>query len=154
MYAAMAPSRSLYAALTLLIAIPLSVFLFFSPKQSQSAAAVDTISTVAGEVRSLTMAGGSEIQLSENTQLSRRISDEQQRSRLVGGEATFVVMEDPLRPFWVQAGDFRLRAGTSAFRMTLLDKQLTVQVLEGSVRAQWAGDAQTLTAGERIQINL
>ncbi|MDF1764677.1 MAG: FecR domain-containing protein [Oleibacter sp.] len=154
MSAALGPSRSLYAAIALLIAIPLFVFLFLSPKQGETSAGMDSISTAAGEVRSIAIEGGSKIQLSENSQISLRISDDQQRVRLVTGEATFVVMEDPLRPFWVQAGDFRLRAATSAFRMTLLDKQLTLQVLEGSVRAQWTGNAQTLTAGERILIDL
>ena len=147
-------SRSLLTAVALLVMIPLTAFVFFGPEQTSTPVVVDNVSTNIGETRSIAMPSGSEVRLSENTRLSRRVSDDQQRLRLIEGEATFIVMEDPARPFWVQAGAFRLRAATSAFHMTLRDKQLTLQVVKGSVRAQWAGAAQVFTAGERLEISL
>lgn len=154
MSAALGPSRSLLTAIVLLVGIPMVVFLFFSPDQMTNQVTVDSFSTTQGESRSLVMAGGSEITLNENSELSQRISDDQQRLRLVKGSATFLVIENSAKPFWVQVGSFRLRAYTSAFRMTLQENQLTLQVMEGSVRGQWAGAAQTFTAGERLEINL
>lgn len=147
-------SRSLLTAVALLVMTPLTAFIFFGPEQTSAPVVVDNISTAVGETRSITMLGGSEVRVSESTKLTSRISDDQQRLRLIEGEATFIVMEDSARPFWVQAGAFRLRAGTSAFHMTLHEKQLTLQIIEGSVRAQWAGEAQILTAGERLEIDL
>lgn len=148
------PSRSLFTAMAMLVAIPLMAFLFFSPEKNTSTIEANNISTAIGETRSITMLGGSEVRVSESTKLTSRISDDQQRLRLIEGEATFIVMDDPARPFWVQAGAFRLRAATSAFHMTLHEKQLTLQIIEGSVRAQWAGEAQTMVAGERLEIDL
>ena len=154
MSAALGPSRSLITAIVLLVGIPMVVFLFFSPDQMTSQVTVDSFSTTQGEPRLVVMAGGSEITLSENSELSQRISDDQQRLRLVKGSATFLVIENSAQPFWVQVGSFRLRAYTSAFRMTLKESQLTLQVMDGSVRGHWAGAAQTFTAGERLEISL
>lgn len=147
-------SRSLLTAVAMLVMIPLTAFIFFGPEQTSTPVVVDDFSTAIGETRSIAMPGSSEVRLSESSRLTSRISEDQQRLRLIEGEATFIVMEDLARPFWVQAGAFRLRAATSAFHMTLRDKQLTLQVVEGSVRAQWAGAAQVFTAGERLEISL
>ena len=92
MSAALGPSRSLLTAIVLLVGIPMVVFLFFSPDQMTSQVTVDSFSTTQGETRLVVMAGGSEVTLSENSELSQRISDDQQRLRLVKGSATFLVL--------------------------------------------------------------
>lgn len=152
--ASLGSSRSLLVAIALLVIIPLAAFVFFSPAKMASPVMVESIATGVGETRVITMPGGSEVRLYENSQLSQRISEEQLRLRLEKGKATFVVMEDSARPFWVLAGAFRLRASTSAFQVSVLENQLILDVFEGRVRAQWAGAAQTFTAGERLEISL
>jgi len=83
-----------------------------------------------------------------------RYSAEQRRVQLLRGEVLFIIAPEATRPFWAQAGTLRLRADASAFSLNMGDGVVTLEVLEGSVRAQSGGGVQTLNAGERVELAL
>ncbi len=89
--------------------------------------------TIAGERRAITLPDNSRIFLDESSRVSvsylRRFRDLQ----LLQGQAEFDVATDPLRPFSVAAAGRRVIATGTLFNVDLLDNQLLVSLLEGSV---------------------
>jgi len=145
--------RLLLLALVLLVGIPALVFFFLAPQHNEQAADVQTYATGAQEIRTFRLPDGSEIRLQENSTVAVRYGQDQRRIQLTGGAVTVIVAPDP-RAFWAQAGTLRLRADTSAFSLRLNHESVVIQVLEGEVRAQAAGDVQTLRAGERVVLSV
>ncbi len=146
--------RMLFAALLLLVGVPALVFLFLAPTQNEQAANVETYSTATAEQRALRLDDGSELRLQENSSVAVRYNAEQRRVQLLRGEVLFIIAPETTRPFWAQAGTLRLRADASAFSLNMGDGVVTLEVLEGSVRAQSGGGVQTLNAGERVELAL
>jgi transmembrane sensor len=89
--------------------------------------------TAIGEQAAVGLPDGSSFDLNTN---SRVWVDYSKRARVVyleRGEAFFKVAHDPLRPFWVHAGDRRVRAVGTAFNVYLRPRGAEVTVREGTV---------------------
>jgi transmembrane sensor len=105
--------------------------------------------TALGERVTLSLPDGSSLHL--NSDSSVRV-DYSLRSRVVHlerGEAFFEVAHNVNRPFWVLAGDARVRAVGTAFGVYRHGKGVEVTVHEGTVKL---GSA-LLTAGEQAQLD-
>lgn len=105
--------------------------------------------TAPGERATLSLPDGSSLQLNSD---SRVHVDYSLRSRVVHlerGEAFFTVAHNVNRPFWVTAGDTRVRAVGTAFGVYRNGKGVEVTVHEGTVKL---GSA-LLTAGEQAQLD-
>lgn len=91
------------------------------------------VETGPGELRTITLADGSTIELSGGSEISLDISNSERRVELTSGYALFDVMHDAQRPFVVHTprGDIRV-LGTS-FVIRVNDTQVRTTVLRGSV---------------------
>ena len=93
-----------------------------------------TFATEVGERRVLALDEGSVVTLNTDTRLSLRFSDDQRLVLLDGGEASFDVAKDTLRPFVVKAGEAKVVAVGTAFDVRWVDGALDVTLAEGEVR--------------------
>lgn len=109
----------------------------------------ERIATDIGEIRQLPMADGSTTVLNTATRIDLRLDPERRRVALRRGEALFRVARDPARPFVVEAGDVRVTAIGTAFRVRREAAGVDVLVLEGVVEVVDAGRPRVrLLAGE------
>jgi transmembrane sensor len=121
------------------------------------------VETAPGELRTITLADGSTIELSGGSEASLRVTDRERRVELTAGYALFDVAHDPARPFVVHTprGDIRV-LGTS-FVIRVSETQVRTTVLRGSVSgaAQRTGllsalgprEAVTAAANQEIVLN-
>jgi transmembrane sensor len=118
------------------------------------------VETAPGELRTITLADGSTIELSGGSEASLQVTDHERRVDLASGYALFDVTHDPERPFVVHTprGDIRV-LGTS-FVIRVSETQVRTTVLRGSVSGAPArtgllsvlgtGDPVTAAANEEI----
>lgn len=92
-----------------------------------------TYSTGIGELRSLTLADGSTIQLNARSKLRVRFSEHQRQIELIRGQALFLVAKHPDRPFIVVSNDTRVRAVGTQFDVNQKTRGTIVTVIEGKV---------------------
>ncbi len=106
--------------------------------------------TAIGEVRGITLADGSRVDLNTDSAISVSYTPAERRIRLLRGEAFFEVVRNPERPFVVDDASLRARAlGTrysvrAAFGETLGD----VRVEQGQVQVTGGGNDVVLEAGD------
>jgi transmembrane sensor len=93
-----------------------------------------SIATELGELKTATLADGSELRLGPNTLLKFDIGDAQRTVVLVRGEAYFKVAKDAARPFIVEAKTYAVRAVGTEFAVSHRKDELLVTVSEGLVR--------------------
>lgn len=94
----------------------------------------DEFQTQRGEIRRLQLADGTVVTLNTATKVTVKYTTDHRHIQLVEGEALFDVAKNPLRPFYVDAGDIRVRAvGTSFTVRKLLGASTQVLVSEGIV---------------------
>jgi transmembrane sensor len=115
------------------------------------------------------LADGTTVRLNAGSEIAEQFTGVERRVRLVRGEAHFLVVKDPARPFVVSAGALCVRAVGTAFNVNLQTAQVEVLVTEGRVEVaaslERAGDkagndATTaagtslaeLEAGERLRV--
>lgn len=113
--------------------------------------------TTTGEQRSILLADGSTVLLDAESDLRVHYDEYQRRLVLRRGQAQFNVSRDPLRPFTVTAGDGRVTALGTAFQVRLIERALTVTLLEGSISVDaptpsGAVRSETLEAGEQLRV--
>jgi len=91
------------------------------------------VETAPGELRTITLADGSTIELGAGSQVSLEVTDAERRVELTSGYALFDVTHDAERPFVVHTprGDIRV-LGTS-FVIRVGEDQVRTTVLRGSV---------------------
>ncbi len=89
--------------------------------------------TAPGERSTIRLADGSEVVLNSATRLEARLGETRRELSLVQGEAIFTVANDPTRPFFVTAGDGRVRALGTRFQVRHESKRVTVTLLEGRI---------------------
>ena len=90
--------------------------------------------SVRGEVRRLPLADGTVLTLNTATKVTVSYSNARRDIQLVTGEALFEVAKNPIRPFYVDAGDVQVRAvGTKFFVRKLSGAPTLVLVSEGIV---------------------
>jgi transmembrane sensor len=87
-----------------------------------------------GEQRDVLLADGSRVTLNTATSLTVRYSKSSRHIDLERGEALFKVKHDASRPFDVAAGETLTRAVGTEFNVDLRPSQVTITVLDGTVR--------------------
>ena len=108
--------------------------------------------TAVGEVRTVTLADGSIVQLNTDTALSVSITEHGRRLTLHRGEAFFTVALDAARPFEVEAGRGTIRALGTAFNVRTGSDRTTVTVTEHSIRIRLGKETSAeVHAGERLR---
>ncbi|WP_299586726.1 FecR family protein [uncultured Microbulbifer sp.] len=89
--------------------------------------------TQLGEVRTVSLADGSEVKLNSNSELRVSYSRKERRTLLVHGEAFFDVARQTARPFTVAAGNANIRVLGTEFNVELNPENTRVSVTEGKV---------------------
>lgn len=91
------------------------------------------VMTTTGESRLVTLADGTEVNLSGGSAIGVDITAEGRRVRLLSGEAFFDVAHDAARPFTVEAGGAKVVVLGTAFDVALDPSSTTVQLARGVV---------------------
>lgn len=91
---------------------------------------------IASTVDERILPDGSRAQLNGSSRIETEFTAAERRVRLVDGEAHFVVIKDPARPFYVTAGAVTVRAVGTAFNVRLAAETVEVLVTEGKVQLQ------------------
>lgn len=132
------------------------------PNRPTSAVAVAT-----DEIERRILEDGSSVDLNRGALVTARFTSSERHVTLVQGEALFTVVKDPLRPFVVVAGGFRVRAVGTAFNVRLDESTVEVLVAHGTVRvesdeppghsAEHAASTETrfapfVSAGQRVEV--
>lgn len=101
--------------------------------QEPASITAEHVQTAPGELRTITLADGSTIELGAGSQVSLEVTDTERRVELTSGYALFDVTHDAERPFVVHTprGDIRV-LGTS-FVIRVSEDQVRTTVLRGSV---------------------
>ena len=110
------------------------------------------IETVAGVHQSVNLPDGSEIAINGDTRLTLDRND-RRFARLESGEALFTVASDPDEPFRVEARGTEIRNIGTVFGVRAEPGEVAVEVAEGAVRFDAAGQSTRLSAGERATYN-
>jgi transmembrane sensor len=90
-------------------------------------------STAIGEIRTVSLADGSQVQMNSNTKMEVAYSRNSRSVYLAAGEAYFDVAKDADKPFVVYAGRYAVEATGTEFSVEILDGGLDVLVTEGRV---------------------
>jgi transmembrane sensor len=93
-------------------------------------------STAVGDMESMSLADGSQAQLSSDSRILVALSRRERRVDLQQGEAYFHAAKDPDRPFVVSAGGRRVVAVGTRFSVRRDDQGVRVVVTEGLVRLE------------------
>ena len=97
----------------------------------------DTIETIIGQQKPVSLPDGSVVHLNTNSQINIDFSENQRNIELVRGEAHFDVAHDEQRPFIVQAGENKVTAVGTAFNIQLENEgHFELLVTEGKVLVQ------------------
>jgi transmembrane sensor len=106
------------------------------------------------ERRTVKLADGSTVTLNTGTALALTFDPAQRRLELLRGQAFFVVVHDPKRPFVVEQGKRSVTAVGTQFEMRVQDTALRVILVEGRVRVATgtggADDIVELRAGQQL----
>lgn len=110
--------------------------------------------TAVGEVRSVTLADGSRVDLNTDTAIAVRYSENERRILLLRGEAFFEVARNPERPFVVDDSILKARAVGTRYgvRAQSGGSSGDVQVEEGKVEVTGGNDRVLLQAGQAASL--
>ena len=106
--------------------------------------------TAPGEMRRISLADGTRIDLNGASRLSVRFDRTSRQVTMTGAEALFDVSKDPGRPFLITAGAQRIRVVGTAFDVASHDGRLTVTVRRGLVEVGRKGAGDALTDVARV----
>jgi transmembrane sensor len=111
--------------------------------------------TAKGELRQITLADGSLIELNSDTELAVHYSWFGRSLELVRGEALFSVAPGKLRPFEVSAGGGRLRDIGTRFDVAIGPSANRISVLEGAIDLSLpaTGEQRQTEAGQMMTYN-
>jgi transmembrane sensor len=96
-------------------------------------------STALGEQRSVVLADGSVVTLNTSSTIEVRLRRNTRSIHLLTGEGLFQVAHDATRPFYVVAGNTRVRAVGTQFDVDRRTNRTTVTVVEGKVSVEDTG---------------
>jgi transmembrane sensor len=110
------------------------------------------VETAPGELRTITLADGSTIELSGGSELSVQVTNSERRIELTAGYALFDVVHDPDRPFIVHTPQGDIRVLGTSFVVRIGESQVRTTVIRGSVSGAPArsGLASLLGNGEAV----
>lgn len=100
--------------------------------------------TGTGESRVITLADGSEVNLSADSAIDVDLTADGRHIRLLTGQAFFDVAHDAKRPFTVDAGNAKVVVLGTAFDVALDDTATTVQLARGVVGISGEGAGRTV----------
>ncbi len=144
-------SRSLVmaSAASLLFAVGLSI------KEGWPLVDGSVFQTAKGELRQITLADGSLVELNSDTELVVHYSWLSRSLELVRGEALFSVAPGKLRPFEVSAGGGRLRDIGTRFDVVIGPSANGISVLEGAIDLSLpaTGEQRQTEAGQMMTYN-
>ncbi len=110
-----------------------------------------SLSTAQGERGRHTLPDGSLLELNTGTRVEVALYSDRREVELTAGEALFTVSPDAARPFFVAAGQARLRVTGTRFNVRREGDGVTLAVEEGSVEFSagpwWSRRTHRLTAG-------
>jgi transmembrane sensor len=111
--------------------------------------------TAKGELRQITLADGSLIELNSDTELAVHYGWRGRSLELVRGEALFSVAPGKLRPFEVSAGGGRLRDIGTRFDVAIGPSANRISVLEGAIDLSLpaTGEQRQTEAGQMMTYN-
>ncbi|NHN35906.1 DUF4880 domain-containing protein [Pseudomaricurvus alcaniphilus] len=90
--------------------------------------------TQVGEIRSLTLADGSQVTVGADSHIESEISEADRYVRLLQGEAFFEIVKAAGVPFWVEIDDTVVQVVGTTFSINRSSQRIKVSVLEGVVR--------------------
>jgi len=103
--------------------------------------------TSVGEVRTITLDDGSQVDLNTDTAITVDYSDSARRIRILHGEAYFSVAKNPQRPFIVSSDDLTATAVGTQYAVSAQSDGDDVQVEEGRVEVHAGTERVLLEAG-------
>jgi len=134
-------------------AVAACLLLFFASPMFWTWAQAD-YSTGAGEIRQMTLADGSTVDLDTGSAVRIDYDGSRRGVTLLAGQAFFEVTPDKSRPFIVRADDVNVQVVGTAFDVRLDPAHISVAVQHGAVRVGKEGIAPVLLApGDRIRIS-
>ncbi|MGF0237905.1 FecR family protein [Rhodococcus sp. IEGM1300] len=138
------------AALTLLLALPLGVWLNSYPPGYWLA----DVRTAPAEWRSQRLEDGSHITLSGNSAVDVRFTGAQRQVVLLRGEILVQVAHDAHRPFTVMTEDGQMRALGTRFTVRLDEHSTVLTMLESTVAAKGSESAAVteVKVGQQVRI--
>jgi len=110
-------------------------------------------STRVGQQETTSLVDGTLIALNTQSAVKVAYSADERRVNLVSGEAMFDVAKNPVRPFVVRAGPYRIRALGTKFVVRHEAKKVSVTLLEGSVQVTGGPAPVILSPGQRLLID-
>jgi transmembrane sensor len=108
-------------------------------KLQEANSKIEAYSTATGEMKTLTLADGSSIELNTDTSLSVDLRDGKRAVQLKKGEAYFQVHHDATRPFTVTVGNHRVTDLGTKFLVRGGKRSVQVSLIEGKAQLQ-SGD--------------
>jgi len=109
------------------------VFSVFGPDTHRSSTPFAVFETAAAEHESVVLADGSQIELGARTAVTSNEGPDVRFFVMDRGEAMFLVVHDPKRPFRVLAGGGVITAVGTTFNVRRLDNRVVVTVSQGTV---------------------
>lgn len=129
-----APPRAARRPLPAWAGIAASVAIAAVVAATAYASAGKVISTDRGEVRTVTLADGSQVTLGAGSRIAVRYDSHGRHLRLMRGEALFDVRHDASRPFDVRAEDTQVTVLGTQFTVKAAPDRVRVDVIQGIVR--------------------
>ncbi len=105
-----------------------------------------------GDLESVTLPDGSDIQLNGMSRIEVAFSDNERRISMLEGEVYYQVSSDKNRPFIVETSGVEVRALGTAFDIETGRDAVTVIVTEGTVSVGFAGATEEYSAGNKIEV--
>ncbi|WP_288430815.1 FecR family protein [uncultured Agrobacterium sp.] len=141
------------ATLALLCLIGLS--LFFARQSGVVERLQADFYTSVGETKVVTLDDGTQISLNTDSAVQTRYTPAERRVVLLRGEAFFDVAKNPQRPFIVESGTLTAQALGTHYAVRSAGSLLAeeVQVEEGEVRVDAAGETTRLVAGDAVTLD-
>lgn len=119
-----------------LLAAGLTVAVLTIDTRGVRPAPTEVYRTAPGEMRTVTLADGTRIQLNAASQIAVTLDRGARRVRMADAEAVFDVTHDPARPFLITVGDRQVRVVGTQFNLRHRDGHVALTVSRGVVEVR------------------
>ena len=128
--------RRAWLAGGVLMAAGLAVAILGPGLWSSRTAAAQAYRTAPGELRTLTLADGTQIRLNAASQITVSLGRHVRSVKMADAEAVFDVAHDPARPFLIAVGDRQVRVVGTRFNLRHRDGRVALTVSRGVVEVR------------------
>lgn len=111
-----------------------------------------TYATGVGELRTVTLADGSKVEINARSRIKVNFTDSQRDVELLEGQALFSVAKDAARPFVVRSGNTSVKAVGTQFDVNRKPGGTVVTVFEGSVAVTQSEPKRTTNAPAAVAV--